>query len=69
MVSDDPVVFERVVVNTLEGGLTVKKLFQRVRDWLIKKLGGFTWEEYNRLRPRIIKIDERNLEPVRVEVA
>lgn len=47
----------------------MKNLLQRVRNWLIKKLGGFTWEEYNRFRPRIIKIDERNLEPVRVEVS
>lgn len=45
--------------------MTVKNLIQRVRDWQIKKLGGYTAKEYdtiNRLPVREFTVDRRNVE-------
>lgn len=49
----------------------MKKLIQRVRDWLIKKLGGYTAKEYdtiNRIPFRDLTIDRRNVEHLTVDI-
>lgn len=49
----------------------MKRLIQRVRDWLIKKLGGYTAKEYdtiNRIPVRELTLDRRNVERLAVRV-
>lgn len=49
----------------------MKKLFQRVRDWIIKKLGGYTAKEYdtiNRIPFQELTIDRRNVDHLRVRI-
>lgn len=49
----------------------MKNLIQRVRDWMIKKLGGYTAKEYdtiNRLPVRGLTIDRRNVEHLTVNI-
>lgn len=49
----------------------MKKLIQRVRDWLIKKLGGYTAKEYdtiNRIPFRDLTIDRRNVDHLKVGI-
>ena len=47
----------------------MKKLFQRVRDWLIKKLGGYTAKEYYTVTKILVQaaipIERRNVEHLR----
>lgn len=49
----------------------MKKILQRVRDWLIKKLGGYTAKEYDtitRIPVRELTIDRRNVEHLRTRI-
>lgn len=50
----------------------MKNLFQRVRDWLIKKLGGYTREEYNTVAKPPLKmgtaIGVKTVERIRAQV-
>lgn len=54
-----------------KGVINMKKLVQRVRDWLIKKMGGYTAKEYdtiNRIPVRELTLDRRNVEHLAVRV-
>lgn len=49
----------------------MKKLIHRIRDWLIKKLGGYTKKEYetiNRIPFQNIAVEERGIEHLRAVV-
>ena len=49
----------------------MKKLIHRIRDWLIKKLGGYTQKEYetiNRITLQNIAAEERGIEHLRAVV-
>lgn len=51
--------------------INMKKLIQRFRDWLIKKLGGYTEKEYHTISMvpvRELTIDRRNVEHLTARV-
>lgn len=49
----------------------MKKLIHRIRDWLIKKLGGYTQKEYetiNRIPFQNVAVEERGIEHLKAVV-